>query len=66
MCLDCGPYDPPAPDRLTAEDADLFAHDARKPPHDVQTCVIDGCWVCRTWHRDERAWLDQQIERRTA
>lgn len=57
-----------APERsdLTAADMDLFNHDAHKPPHDVWACEIDGCWVCAKWHKDDKAWLDRQIERRSA
>lgn len=68
MCIHCTDSNHEAPTRrdLTAADAELFKQDAARPAHDVWKCQVDDCWVCNKWHRDEKAWLDAQIERRSA
>ena len=49
-------YLEPIPERLTHADADLLAHDARKPKHPhPSACEVDDCWVpaCRAWRWSE-------------
>lgn len=50
------------PERLTPADYDLFAHDAKKPPHDVHTCNVRGCWNCKHWFGLERVIEETQAE----
>lgn len=68
MCAHCtdANHEAPTIHDLTGADVDLFNHDARRPPHDVQTCETADCWVCLKWHRDEKAWLDARDERWSA
>lgn len=52
-----------APEHLTAADIDLFEHDKKKPPHNVHTCNIRGCWNCKHWHGVERVIEESEAER---
>lgn len=55
--------DQPTRHDLTTADMDLFAHDARKPRHSIETCETTDCWAC-TWERSQdRLWRDSRDER---
>ena len=55
--------DEPTRHDLTAADMDLFAHDAKKPPHSIETCETPGCWACTFERRMQRLWADSRDER---
>ena len=55
--------DEPTRGDLTAADMDLFAHDAKKPAHSIETCETADCWACTFERRMQRLWADSRDER---
>jgi hypothetical protein len=44
---------------MTTADAELFAHDAKKPRHEVTTCRTPACWACHHQGFRRCAWCGE-------
>jgi len=48
---------------MTTADAELFAADAKKPRHSIETCEVTDCWACTFERRMQRLADDSRDER---